>query len=110
MSETETQETEEATVPVVIFTEEQIAEQRKLLETAIDYGVQWFEYAQDGANYALMSEKEQALSRLLDPLIWSMREALVTYEHEDCEDCKVRRETGGNGYGLAVADLLLGNM
>jgi hypothetical protein len=39
-----------------------------------------------------------------------MREALVTYEHEDCEDCKVRRETGGNGYGLAVADLLLGNM
>lgn len=92
----------------VLFTEEQIAEQAELLRSAIELGMQWFEEAKDAEAFEAMTLKEQRFSQLLDPLIWSMREALITYEHEDCEDCKMRRETGGNGYGLAVADMLLG--
>lgn len=94
--------------PEILFTEEQIAEHAQMLRTAIDLGLEWFEEAKDAEAFEAMTLKEQRFSQLLDPLIWSMREALITYEHEDCEECKVRRETGGNGYGLAVADMLLG--
>lgn len=96
--------------PAVLFTPEQLAEQEQTLRDGIALGVEWFEFAQVEINYLNMTEKEQTFSRLLDPLVWSMREALVTFEHEDCAECKVRRETGGNSYGLAVAELLLGRL
>lgn len=92
------------------YTPEQVAEHEQTIRDGIDRGVEWFEFAQVEENYLAMSEKEQVFSRLLDPLIWSMREALITYEHEDCDDCKKRRETGGNSYGLVVAEMLLGRM
>lgn len=90
------------------LTAEVLAEQEQTLRDGIERGVEWFEFAQVEENYFAMSEKEQTFSRLLDPLIWSMREALITYEHEDCDDCKTRREANGNQYGVAVAMMLLG--
>lgn len=93
--------------PTVIYTQEQLDAQEQMLKDAIELGMQWFEEAKDFEAYSAMTAKEQRFSRLLDPLIWSMREALITYEHDDCEECKMRRETGGNGYGLAVAEMLL---
>jgi hypothetical protein len=71
-----------------------------------------FEYGQDGANYALMSEKEQTFTRLLDPLVWIMREALISYEEREtgCEECTVRVESGNNGLAVATAELMLGRM
>ena len=96
-------------VPVVIYTQEQLDEQEALLNAGIELGMKWFEEAKDFDAYSAMTQKEQRFSRLLDPLVWSMREALITYEHKDCEDCKIRRETGGNGYALAVAEMLLGS-
>lgn len=99
--------TETPDVPVIQYTAEELAVQKELLENGIARGMEWFEEAKDGDVFAGMSRKEQAFSRLLDPMVWLMREALVTFEHDDCEECKVRRETGGNGLGLAIAEMLL---
>ena len=90
------------------LTPEQLAEQEETLRAGIERGMEWFEEAKDADFYAGLTVKEKAFSRLLDPLVWSMREALVTFEHEDCEECKNRRETGGNSYGVVVAEMLLG--
>lgn len=90
------------------LTPEQLAEQEETLRAGIERGMEWFEEAKDADFYAGLTVKEKAFSRLLDPLVWSMREALVTFEHEDCDECKNRRETGGNSYGLVVAEMLLG--
>lgn len=89
---------------------EQVAEHEQLLRDGIARGMEWFEFAQVEENYLAMTEKEQVFSRLLDPMVWSMREALITYEHEDCDECKKRRETGGNSYALVIAEMLLGRM
>ena len=94
--------------PVILLTPEQLAEQEATLRAGIERGMEWFEEAKDADFYAGLTEKEKAFSRLLDPLVWSMREALVTFEHEDCEECKNRREAGGNAYGVVVAEMLLG--
>lgn len=103
-SETET----DAAVVEINYTAEQLAEQKDLLERAIARGMEWFGEGQDADAFAGMSRKEQAYTRHLDPLIWLMREALVTYDHEDCEDCRVRRETTtGNGLALAIAEMML---
>ena len=93
-----------------VLTAEQLAYQEQSLKDGIELGVKWFAEAQDAEAYALMSEKEQTFSRLLDPLVWVMREALLTFEHEDCEDCRVRRESDGNSLGVSVAEMLLGRM
>lgn len=90
------------------LTPEQLAEQEQTLRDGIERGMEWFEEAKDAEAYEAMSVKEKAFSRLLDPLVWSMREALITFEHEDCDECKNRRETGGNSYGVVVAEMLLG--
>lgn len=93
--------------PSVNYTDEQLAEQKELLEKGIALGIQWFEDGRDGETFAGFSRKEQAFTRLLDPMLWLMREALVTFQHEDCEECEVRRRTGGNGLSLAIAEMML---
>lgn len=92
------------------LTPEQVAEHEQLLRDGIDRGMEWFEFGQDEESYKSMTEKEKTFTRLLDPMVWSMREALITYEHEDCDECKKRRETGGNSYALVIAEMLLGRM
>lgn len=92
------------------LTPEQVAEHEQLLRDGIARGVEWFEFGQDEEQYNGMTEKEQTFTRLLDPMIWSLREALITYEHDDCDECKNRRETGGNSYALVIAEMLLGRM
>ena len=98
---------ETSNVPEIQYTPEQLVEQEALLNRGIERGTQWFEDAKEADSFSAMSRKEQAFSRLLDPMVWLMREALVTFEHKDCEDCRVRRETGGNGLGVAIAEMLL---
>lgn len=94
------------------LTEEQITAQKELLERGIALGMEWFEQGKDGADFALMSEKEQSFTRLLDPIVWMMREALISYEEREagCEECTVRVETRGNGIQLAMAEMLLGSI
>ena len=98
---------ESTEAPTIQYTAEQLEEQKALLERGIALGMEWFDEAKDGPTFERFSRKEQAFSRLLDPMVWVMRESLVTFEHDDCEECKVRRETGGNGLGLAIAEMLL---
>ena len=97
----------EPSTPEINYTPEQLAEQKELLERGIALGLEWFEEAKDAEAFEGFSRKEKAFSRLLDPMVWLMRDALITFEHEDCEECEVRRRTGGNGLGLAVAEMLL---
>ena len=92
------------------LTPEQVAANEQSLRDGIARGIEWFEFGQDEEQYKGMTEKEQTFTRLLDPMIWSMREALITYEHDDCDECRNRRETGGNAYALVIADMLLGRM
>ena len=91
--------------------EEQITAQKELLERGIARGMEWFEFGQDEAAYNSMTEKEQSFTRLLDPMVWMMREALISYQErtEGCEECTLRVEERGNGIQLAIAELLLGD-
>jgi hypothetical protein len=91
------------------LTEEEITAQKELLEKGIELAVEWFEYGQDAEAFEAMSKKEQALTRLLDPMAWMMREALISYTErsEGCEECTVRVESRNNGLQLAIADMLL---
>ena len=93
------------------LTEEQIAEQKALLERGIARGMEWFEFGQDEEQYNSLTEKEQSFTRLLDPMVWMMREALISYQEraEGCEECTKRVEERGNGIQLAIAELLLGD-
>ena len=103
--------TEEVSTPELPpLTEEDIAAQKDLLERGIARGMEWFEFGRDEEQYNSMTEKEQAFTRLLDPMMWLMREALISYteREEGCEECTLRVENRGNGLQLAVADLLLG--
>lgn len=100
----------EEAVEVPRLDPEQVEANHKILEEAIEYAVQQFVFGQDEENFVGMSEKEQAYTRLLDPMVWIMREALITYEHEDCEDCRERRETDANNLGIAIAQMILGRM
>lgn len=101
---------EEVTVEVPRLSPEQVEANHKALEDAIEVAIQQFAYGQDEEAFNGMTEKEQVYTRLLDPLVWIMREALITYEHEDCEDCKLRRETDANNLGVAIAEMILGRM
>jgi len=105
----ESVETEEA-VEVVRLTEEQIASNKAALEDAIEVAIQQFTFGKDEDNFNGMTEKEQTYTRLLDPLVWIMREALITYEHEDCDECRERRETDANNLGVAIAEMILGRL
>ena len=96
--------------PGISYSAEELAAQAEMLRSGIARGLEWFEFGQDAESYEGMTEKEQTFTRLLDPLVWIMRESLLSYEHEDCDDCRVRRENGGNGLALAIADMLLGKM
>ena len=93
------------------LTEEQITAQKELLERGIARGMEWFEFGQDEEQYNSLTEKEQAFTRLLDPMVWMMREALISYQEraEGCEECTLRVEERGNGIQLAIAELLLGD-
>ena len=93
------------------LTEEQITAQKELLERGIARGMEWFEFGQDEEQYNSLTSKEQAFTRLLDPMVWMMREALISYQEraEGCEECTLRVEERGNGIQLAIAELLLGD-
>jgi hypothetical protein len=92
------------------LTVEQIEANRRALEDAIEVAVQQFAFGQDEEQFNSMNPKEQTYTKLLDPLVWIMRESLVTYEHEDCEECRERRETDANNLGVAVAEMILGRL
>ena len=111
-SSTETLEINKPPLEPVKLTEEQIAAQKAVLEEAIALGVEMFEFGQDEESYKGMTEKEQTFTRLLDPMIWIMREALISYEEREggCEECTVRVESGNNGLAVATAELMLGRM
>lgn len=103
----------EATTEVVEaprLTAEQVEANRKSLEDAIEVAIQQFTFGQDEENFKGMTEKEQVYTRLLDPMVWIMRESLITYEHEDCDECRERRETDANNLGIAIAEMILGRM
>jgi hypothetical protein len=91
------------------LTEEEITAQKELLEKGIELAMEWFEYGQDANAFEAMSEKEQALTRLLDPMAWMMREALISYTERSggCEECTVRVESRNNELQLSIADMLL---
>lgn len=110
--ETPVEATEAVEAEAVVLTEEQITAQKETLEEGIAKGIEWFEFGQNEEQYNGMTEKEQTFTRLLDPMVWLMRESLITYEEraEGCEDCKVRVESGGNGLAIAIAEMLLGRM
>jgi hypothetical protein len=94
----------------ILLTEEALKMQEDSLKEGIERALEWFEFGQDEESYKGMTEKEQTFTRLLDPMIWIMRESLITYEHEDCEDCKVRRESNGNSLAVAISEMILGKM
>ena len=102
----------EVETPEIQLTEEQIAAQKVALEEAIERGVAWFEEAQDAEAYEAMTEKEQTFSRLLDPMLWIMRESLITYTEREngCEECSGRVERDGNSLAVAVAEMMMGRM
>lgn len=106
-------ETEETPVQAELppLTEEEITAQKELLEAGIARGMEWFEQGKGEADFAAMTEKEQSFTRLLDPIVWMMREALISYEERStgCEECTKRVESRGNGIQLAMAEMLLGN-
>ena len=91
------------------LTEEEITAQKELLERGIERGMEWFEFGQDAESFESMTVKEKSLTRLLDPMVWMMREALISYQErsEGCEECTKRVEERGNGIQLAIAELLL---
>ena len=109
-AEAEAEAEVQAEVEVPRLSPEQVEANHKALEDAIEVAIQQFAYGQDEEAFNGMTEKEQVYTRLLDPLVWIMREALITYEHEDCEDCKLRRETDANNLGVAIAEMILGRM
>jgi hypothetical protein len=96
----------------ISLTEEQIAEQHQALQDAISRGMEWFEFGSNEEQFNSMTEKEQTFTRLLDPMIWLMREAEISYKErsEGCEECKVRVEAGNNGLAVTVAEMILGKM
>lgn len=96
--------------PAIQLTQEQVDAHAELLREGIARGVEWFEFGLDEEQYNSMTEKEQTFTRLLDPMIWLMRESLISYDHDDCDECKVRRESGGNGLSVAIAEMLLGRV
>jgi hypothetical protein len=91
-----------------VSAEEQVL-QAELLRSGIERGVSYVEAASVEGAFAEMSSTEQVFIQLLDPLIWLMRESLISYEHADCEDCAARVNSGGNGLALAIAGMLLGD-
>lgn len=97
---------------LISLTDEQIDAQESALTEAIAKGIEWFEFGQDEEQYNSMTEKEQTFTRLLDPMIWLMREAEITYKErkQDCEECKVRVERNGNSLAVAIAEMILGRM
>lgn len=92
------------------LTEEEITAQAELLEAGIARGMEWFEEGKEEADFLAMTEKEQAFTRLLDPMVWIMRESLISYKErsEGCEECTARVERRENGLALAVAEMLVG--
>ena len=87
------------------LTEEEIELQHQLLLEGIAKAESWFEEAKAPDAFASYSEKEKKLSRVLDPILWLLREANIAYEH-DCEECSARIQARGNGLALALADML----
>lgn len=97
-------------VQAIQLSPEQVEADRKTLEEGIALALEQFEFGKDEESFNGMTEKEQTYTRLLDPMIWIMRESLITYEHEDCDECKVRRESGGNGLAVAIGAMILGRL
>lgn len=87
------------------LTDEEIEEQHQLLTKGISVAEAWFEEALTPGVFETMTDKEKKFSRVLDPLLWIMREAALSYEH-DCEDCRIRIQSRQNGLPLALADML----
>lgn len=93
---------------IIRLTPEQVENNKAALEDAIEVAIQQFSHAQDEEVFAGMSDVEKSYIKLLDPLVWIMRESLQTYEHEDCDTCRERRETDANNLAVDVAEKILG--
>ena len=104
MSDVEEQEQ----IEIVRLTPEQVADNKAALEDAIEVAIQQFAQAQDAEFFEGLTPMEKSYIKLLDPLVWIMRESLQTYEHEDCDDCRERRETDANNLAIDVAEKILG--
>lgn len=83
----------------------EIAKQKKLLEDAIELASGWFETDGSAEVFDTLEGKARTLALLLDPLIWTMREALITYEEREtgCEECTARIDRWGNNFALTIA-------
>ena len=90
-------------------TEEEIAFQKEMLERGIEKSIEWFTYGQEAENFEAMSRKEKAFTRLLDPMVWLMKDGLIAYvEREDgCEECTMRINERQLGLPLALAEMVL---
>lgn len=108
MSDVEEQEQTEPEIEIVRLTPEQVANNKAALEDAVEIAIQQFIHAQDEEVFAGLSDMEKAYIKLLDPLVWIMREALPSYEHEDCDACRDRRETDANNLSVSIAEMILG--
>lgn len=98
----------EETIEIVRLTPEQVADNEAAIEDAIELAIQQFSRAQDEEVFAAMSDVEKSYIKLLDPLVWILRESLQTYKHEDCDECRERRETDANNLAVDVAEKILG--
>lgn len=87
------------------LTPEEVEKQHQLLLSGIAVAEEWFNEALSPGNFESYSDKEKKLSRVLDPILWLMREAALSYEHE-CEDCSARIQARQNGLALTLADML----
>lgn len=87
------------------LTPEEIEEQHQLLKSGISTAEKWFEEALTPGAFETYSTKEKKFSRVLDPILWLMREAAISYEHE-CDACSDRIQARQNGLALALADML----
>ena len=95
-------------VPSSTPSEEELLWQAETLRKAIELSVGWVEEANSDGALAEMPPREQILMKLQAPLMWVLQEALISYDHENCDDCKLRRESNGNNLALAIAVTVLG--
>lgn len=87
------------------LTAEEVEEQHQLLLAGITVAEDWFKEALTPGAFEGYSDKEKKFSRVLDPILWLMREAALSYEHE-CDDCSARIQARQNGLALTLADML----
>lgn len=89
--------------------EAEVAKQKKLLEDAIERAGEWFDGYNSAEVFETLEGPEKTLALLLDPLIWVMRDALVSYEEREqgCEDCTRKIDMWANNFALTIAVRIL---